>query len=224
MIGRHWFLAARDLFQPTCCCSTTRIPAGTTHKPGRVCSGSRRRSGRNWNNFYTPSASGPGATWHAWDCWCATWTTATRRRYRMRPGWKVYRAVPLPRQLLLRCSTSCIHAVVSYCRGAAAGAQGLLPAEPAGGGQPGRNQCAGSESRWFFAACRGGRRPLRVSREAGSPSNPTRYHGVFAPNSPHRAWVTKAGRGRGAQRAVSEEIEEDTPATRRAAMTCTRRA
>ena len=29
--------------------------------------------------------------------------------------------------------------------------------------------------------------------------NLTRYHGVFAPNSPHRAWVTKAGRGTGRQ-------------------------
>ena len=54
---------------------------------------------------------------------------------------------------------------------------------------------------------------------AGSPSNLTRYHGVFAPNSPHRAWVTKAGRGRGAQRDASDEVEKDTPAARRSAMT-----
>jgi len=53
--------------------------------------------------------------------------------------------------------------------------------------------------------------------------NLTRYHGVFAPNSPHRAWVTKAGRGRGANRKVSDEGEEDTPATRRAAMTWAQR-
>ena len=49
--------------------------------------------------------------------------------------------------------------------------------------------------------------------------NLTRYHGVFAPNSPHRALVTKAGRGRGAQRKASDEVEEDTPAARRSAMT-----
>lgn len=49
--------------------------------------------------------------------------------------------------------------------------------------------------------------------------NLTRYHGVFAPNSPHRALVTKAGRGRGAKREASEAVEEDTPATRRPAMT-----
>ena len=49
--------------------------------------------------------------------------------------------------------------------------------------------------------------------------NLTRDHGMFAPNSPHRALVTKAGRGRGAKREASEAVEEDTPATRRPAMT-----
>jgi len=53
--------------------------------------------------------------------------------------------------------------------------------------------------------------------------NLTRYHGVFAPNSPHRAWVTKAGRGRGANRKVSDEEEEDTPVARRSAMTWAQR-
>jgi len=53
--------------------------------------------------------------------------------------------------------------------------------------------------------------------------NLTRYHGVFAPNSPHRAWVTKAGRGRGANRKVLEEGEEDTPAARRSAMSWAQR-
>ena len=53
--------------------------------------------------------------------------------------------------------------------------------------------------------------------------NLTRYHGVFAPNSQYRALVTKAGRGRGAQRAVSDEVEEDTPGARRAAMTWAQR-
>ena len=43
--------------------------------------------------------------------------------------------------------------------------------------------------------------------------NLTRYHGVFAPNSAHRAQVTKAGRGRGARRS-----EDSTPAEQRAAM------
>jgi hypothetical protein len=49
--------------------------------------------------------------------------------------------------------------------------------------------------------------------------NLTRYHGVFAPNSPHRALVTKACRGRGARREASDEGEGDTPAARRSAMT-----
>jgi hypothetical protein len=35
---------------------------------------------------------------------------------------------------------------LSYCRGATAGPQGLLPAEPAGGGQSGRIRCPGGES------------------------------------------------------------------------------
>ena len=40
-----------------------------------------------------------------------------------------------------------------------------------------------------------------------------------SPNSPHRALVTKAGRGRGAKREASEAVKEDTPAARRFAMT-----
>jgi hypothetical protein len=49
--------------------------------------------------------------------------------------------------------------------------------------------------------------------------NLTRYHGVFAPHSAHRAQVTKAGRGRGARRP-----EDSTPAERRAAMSFARNA
>jgi len=49
--------------------------------------------------------------------------------------------------------------------------------------------------------------------------NLTRYHGVLAPNSQHRALVTPAKRGKGAKHVVSDEIEEHTPAARRAAMT-----
>ncbi len=46
--------------------------------------------------------------------------------------------------------------------------------------------------------------------------NLTRYHGVFAPNSAHRALVTRAGRGKG--RAGAARAESRTPAERRAAM------
>ena len=53
--------------------------------------------------------------------------------------------------------------------------------------------------------------------------NLTRYHGVFAPNSPHRALVTKAGRGRGARRKASDGGDEDTPAARRSAMSWVQR-
>ena len=48
--------------------------------------------------------------------------------------------------------------------------------------------------------------------------NLTRFHGVFAPNSNHRARVTPAKRGKGAKPKVSDEGQEKTPAERRAAM------
>ena len=51
--------------------------------------------------------------------------------------------------------------------------------------------------------------------------NLTRFHGVFAPNSKHRAWVTPAKRGKGNKAKVSEEPQ--TPAERRASMTWAQR-
>ena len=53
--------------------------------------------------------------------------------------------------------------------------------------------------------------------------NLTRFHVVFAPNSKHRALVTKAARGKGATPKVSDEEQEKTPAERRAAMTWAQR-
>ncbi len=46
--------------------------------------------------------------------------------------------------------------------------------------------------------------------------NLTRYHGVFAPNSAHRALVTRAGRGKG--RADAARADARTPSERHAAM------
>ncbi len=46
--------------------------------------------------------------------------------------------------------------------------------------------------------------------------NLTRYHGVFAPNSAHRALVTRTGRGKG--RADAARADVRTPAERHAAM------
>jgi hypothetical protein len=43
-------------------------------------------------------------------------------------------------------------------RGVTAGPQGLLPAEPAAGGQPGSARHPGGKSGWLFAACRDGDR------------------------------------------------------------------
>jgi hypothetical protein len=53
--------------------------------------------------------------------------------------------------------------------------------------------------------------------------NLTRFHGVFAPNSAHRAQVTKAGRGKGARGRAAAETDHGTPAERRAAMTWAQR-
>jgi hypothetical protein len=49
--------------------------------------------------------------------------------------------------------------------------------------------------------------------------NLTRFHGVFAPNSPHRARITPARRGRGGAKATkSTQTEDRTPAEQRSAM------
>ena len=53
--------------------------------------------------------------------------------------------------------------------------------------------------------------------------NLTRFHGVFAPNSKHRAQVTPGKRGKGAKPEVSDEEQEKTPGERRAAMTWAQR-
>jgi hypothetical protein len=49
--------------------------------------------------------------------------------------------------------------------------------------------------------------------------NLTRFHGVFAPNSKHRALVTPGKRGKGAGPRNHEDAQEKTPAERRQAMT-----
>jgi hypothetical protein len=53
--------------------------------------------------------------------------------------------------------------------------------------------------------------------------NLTRFHGVFAPNSKHRALVTPAKRGKGNKPKTSVESQDQTPAERRAAMTWAQR-
>ena len=53
--------------------------------------------------------------------------------------------------------------------------------------------------------------------------NLIRFHGVFAPNSRYRGQVTKAKRGRGGRRATTADMEEPTPAERRASMTWAQR-
>lgn len=54
-------------------------------------------------------------------------------------------------------------------------------------------------------------------------ANLTRFHGVFAPNSKHRAWVTPAKRGKGSKRPSKGDSDEQTPAERRASMTWAQR-
>ena len=67
----------------------------------------------------------------------------------------------------------------------------------------------------------------RMARLATSVPKPrvnlTRFHGVFAPNSAHRARVTPAKRGKGNNANASEATEGATPAERRAAMAWSRR-
>jgi len=53
--------------------------------------------------------------------------------------------------------------------------------------------------------------------------NLTRFHGVFAPNSKHRALVTPAKRGKGNKRLTHAEAEASTPVERHAAMTWAQR-
>ena len=53
--------------------------------------------------------------------------------------------------------------------------------------------------------------------------NLTRFQGVFAPNSKHRALVTPAKRGKGSKPKVPNEAQHQTPAERRAAMTWAQR-
>ena len=53
--------------------------------------------------------------------------------------------------------------------------------------------------------------------------NLTRYHGLFAPNSHHRALVTPAKRGKGAKPNASDAGQQRTPAERRASMSWAQR-
>lgn len=53
--------------------------------------------------------------------------------------------------------------------------------------------------------------------------NLTRFHGVFAPNSAHRAQVTPAKRGKGNKARTADVAQDTTPAERRAAMTWAQR-
>jgi len=53
--------------------------------------------------------------------------------------------------------------------------------------------------------------------------NLTRYHGVFAPNSKHRALVTPARRGKGKRRNTAQEDKEETGTNRHVAMTWAQR-
>ena len=53
--------------------------------------------------------------------------------------------------------------------------------------------------------------------------NLTRFHGVFAPHSQHRARITPAKRGKGSKRPQVSDEQDRTPAERHAAMTWAQR-
>jgi hypothetical protein len=54
-------------------------------------------------------------------------------------------------------------------------------------------------------------------------ANLTRFHGVFAPNSKHRALITPAKRGKGNKHQENSNTDDCTPAKRHAAMTWAQR-
>jgi hypothetical protein len=54
-------------------------------------------------------------------------------------------------------------------------------------------------------------------------ANLTRFHGVFAPNSKHRALITPAKRGKGNKHQENSKTDDCTPAKRHAAMTWAQR-
>jgi len=53
--------------------------------------------------------------------------------------------------------------------------------------------------------------------------NLTRFHGVFAPNSKYRGLVTPAKRGRGKKVKTPDEVQDQSPAEKRASMTWAKR-
>jgi len=53
--------------------------------------------------------------------------------------------------------------------------------------------------------------------------NLTRFYGVFAPNSKHRALVTPGKRGKGNKSTATGETQDQTPLERRVAMTWAQR-
>jgi len=53
--------------------------------------------------------------------------------------------------------------------------------------------------------------------------NLTRYHGVFAPNSKHRALVTPARRGKGGRKTTAQKGTEDAGSNHHVAMTWAQR-
>jgi len=53
--------------------------------------------------------------------------------------------------------------------------------------------------------------------------NLTRFHGVFAPNSHHRARVTPASRGKGKKAKAANDQQDQTPAERHTSMTWAQR-
>ncbi len=65
--------------------------------------------------------------------------------------------------------------------------------------------------------------PWNASRGYPGVVNLTRIHGVFAPNSKHRALVTPAKRGRGKKVKTPDEAQNQTPAEKQASMTWAKR-
>jgi hypothetical protein len=73
------------------------------------------------------------------------------------------------------------------------------------------------------ATLRAGRKPESAALVPKPRVNLTRFHGVLAPNSTHRVQVTPAQRSKGKKTKAPDQLQDQTPAERRASMTWAQR-
>ncbi len=90
------------------------------------------------------------------------------------------------------------------------------------------SSCCLTQSARFLIGCVQGINRLNITGDCLAALVPkprvnlARFHGVFAPNSLHRVWVTPARRGKGSPKLAADQ-DEKTPAQRHVAMTWAQR-